>query len=114
MATLGWVGVDLDGTLATYEHWTPGVIGEPVPIMLERVKRWRSLGMQVRIVTARAADPDEVHAIRAWCVKHLGEALPVTDRKDYAMVALWDDRAVAVESNTGLVIKREWPKEFGG
>ena len=33
----GWIGVDLDGTLATYEEWR-GLehIGDPVPAMKER------------------------------------------------------------------------------
>ena len=37
----GWIGVDLDGTLAHYDKWR-GVehIGKPVPVMLERVKKW--------------------------------------------------------------------------
>lgn len=34
----GWIGVDLDGTLAHYEGWK-GVehIGEPIPAMVERI-----------------------------------------------------------------------------
>ena len=37
----GWVGVDLDGTLATYDEWR-GIehVGEPIAPMVERVKRW--------------------------------------------------------------------------
>ena len=40
----GWIGVDLDGTLAMYDGWV-GVshIGEPVPAMLQRVRR-REMG----------------------------------------------------------------------
>jgi hypothetical protein len=35
-ASGGWIGVDLDGTLAIYGGWTgPRSIGEPVPKMLE-------------------------------------------------------------------------------
>ena len=115
MSGQGWVGVDLDGTLAFYDGWKgPGHIGDPIPLMAARVKRWLELGMDVRIVTARAARPEEAALVAQWCEVHLGKALPVTDKKDYGMVALWDDRAVAVESNTGIVVKREWPKELGG
>ena len=41
----GWIGVDLDGTLAHYEGWK-GIehIGAPVPAMLERVKNWLAEG----------------------------------------------------------------------
>ena len=36
-----WIGVDLDGTLAKYNGWS-GIenIGDPVPLMLMRVKEW--------------------------------------------------------------------------
>lgn len=38
---LGWIGVDLDGTLAVYKGWNgPEHIGEPIPIMIDRVKLW--------------------------------------------------------------------------
>lgn len=111
----GWVGVDLDGTLAEYGVWQgPGHIGKPIPKMVDRVKLWLAEGRDVRIFTARIyAPPDDAErqldaansliAIRRWCVEHLGRALPVTCQKDFGMVELWDDRAVAVETNTGEV-----------
>ena len=37
MSLSGWIGVDLDGTLAEYHGWNGGAIGEPVPAMLARV-----------------------------------------------------------------------------
>jgi hypothetical protein len=50
----GWIGVDLDGTLAHYHGWKHvGHIGDPVPEMLDRVKRWLAEGYEVRIFTAR-------------------------------------------------------------
>ena len=37
----GWIGVDLDGTLAHYEGWQGEThIGAPISAMVERVKRW--------------------------------------------------------------------------
>ena len=52
--TNGWIGVDLDGTLAYYDQWRGALhIGEPIPVMLERVKRWLDEGKDVRIFTAR-------------------------------------------------------------
>ena len=114
----GWIGVDLDGTLAEYRGWTKdGSIGKPIPIMVNRVKKWIADGRDVRIFTARcwplgtaaqigiecAIDSSaQVHRIEEWCVKHIGHALPVTCVKDYGMVELWDDRAVQVRANTGL------------
>jgi hypothetical protein len=102
----GWIGVDLDGTLAEYHGWVAADhIGPPIPAMVERVKAWLAEGRQVRIFTARVSDPAEtIEPIKAWCREHLGRELPVTNVKDYGMVELWDDRAVTVEPNTGRVI----------
>ena len=104
----GWIGVDLDATLAEY-HGYPGagIIGEPVPAMVERVKRWLAAGKDVRIFTARVSGEDvekERAAIKAWCREHLGKELPVTNVKDADMVVLYDDRAVRVEKNTGRLL----------
>ena len=104
----GWVGVDLDGTLAHYDHWR-GVnhIGEPIPAMLERVKCWLAEGQEVRIFTARVsgeyADLATIY-IEDWCWTHLGQKLPITNVKDFAMITLFDDRCVQVETNTGRLI----------
>lgn len=104
----GWIGVDLDGTLARAMGWKAGdpevVIGPPIKRMLKRVRRWVKLGYEVRILTARAGRPTSseiIPAIEAWCKKHIGRVLPITDKKDYDMIELWDDRAVQVELNTG-------------
>lgn len=111
----GWIGVDLDGTLAEYDGWKGEEhIGEPVPAMAFRVRNWLADGRDVRIFTARvfdgytivgnkarkSADEIRVH-IQDWTEKHFGVRLPVVCTKDYGMVELWDDRAVQVEPNTG-------------
>ncbi len=115
---MGWIGVDLDGTLAMYDGWKNGAIGAPVPAMVERVKKWLSEGKDVRIFTARACILDlvspeslqsadrefaaqQVELIQKWCEKHIGQRLPVTAVKDFMMVELWDDRCVQVRINTG-------------
>lgn len=104
MSNHGWIGVDLDGTLAHYDGWQ-GVyhIGAPVPAMLARVKNWIAEGREVRIFTARVhgGEPEVRATIESWCAEHIGVALPVTNLKDYQMVELWDDRAVQVIPNTG-------------
>lgn len=124
MSTTGWVGVDLDGTLAEYHGWPKdGSIGAPVPTMVDRVKRWLAEGKDVRIVTARVAWNSDVmyvpeapsieaeairlerleqrKAIERWCLTHLGQALEVTCCKDFQMIELWDDRCVQVLTNLG-------------
>lgn len=107
MSGTGWIGVDLDGTLAFYDHWRGEKhVGEPIAPMVRRVKAWLAKGLQVRVFTARVGgDPEEAAAARkpieAWCREHIGQVLPITATKDYGMVELWDDRAVQVECNTG-------------
>jgi hypothetical protein len=107
--TGGWIGVDLDATLAHYDGWpADGGVGEPILAMVQRVVKWRSAGIEVRIMTARVSgeeyrDVEPQRAkIQAWSLKHIGEVLPVTCTKDFQMIELWDDRAVQVVPNTGL------------
>lgn len=98
----GWIGVDLDGTLAHYGGWIgPDHIGEPIPDMVKRVTTWLAQGIEVRIFTARASSPKQVPPIREWSLKHIGIVLPVTNVKDFGMLELWDDRCVRVVPNTG-------------
>jgi len=99
----GWIGVDLDGTLARYDGWK-GIehIGEPVPLMLQRVKEWLAEGKTVKIFTARVANgTPAVQRVCHWCEQHFGQRLEVTNVKDMKMIELWDDRAVQVIPNTG-------------
>ncbi|MFA9262778.1 MAG: hypothetical protein ACEQSB_05550 [Undibacterium sp.] len=104
----GWIGVDLDGTLAHYDEWRGAEhIGAPISAMVERVRQWLASGIEVKIFTARVAceDPAErafvIASIEAWAEQHIGRKLLVTNTKDYSMVQLWDDRAVGVIPNTG-------------
>lgn len=97
-----WIGVDLDGTLAKATRWQGMAhIGPPVPLMVRRVQEWTKRGLTVKILTARAPHPEAVAAIRKWLVAHGMPELEVTDRKDFGMVELWDDRAIQVVRNTG-------------
>ena len=111
----GWIGVDLDGTLAHYEGWkSPQHIGEPIAPMVERVKLWLAAGKTVKIFTARVHGhgmpligggvEDAITPIKAWCLKHIGQELEVTNVKDFGLIELWDDRCVQVEANTGIPV----------
>ena len=113
----GWVGVDLDGTIAHYDGWKgPAEIGAPIPLMVERVRAWLAAGRDVRIFTARISGLDHAQtlqayeAIEAWCLEHLGQVLPITNVKDLTMVELYDDRCVAVEQNTGRLLSDPQPR----
>lgn len=97
-----WIGVDLDGTLAQYTDWRGSTwIGAPIPQMLRRVKQWLAKGWTVKILTARAKDTESREAVELWLRMHGIGGLEITDCKDYHMIALFDDRAVTVEPNTG-------------
>lgn len=98
----GWIGVDLDGTLAHYAGWVgPDHIGEPIPAMLERVRKWIAEGHEVKIFTARCCVPEQVPPIVAWLERYGLGGLEVTNVKDFGMAQLWDDRCVRVLPNTG-------------
>ena len=99
----GWIGVDLDGTLAEATAWQ-GMdhIGPPVPLMMRRVQQWLDRGLRVKIMTARAGDPVGIAATQAWLKANGLPELEVTDKKDFGMIELWDDRAIQVVQNRGI------------
>lgn len=102
MAEDGWIGVDLDGTLAHDTGWAgPDQIGPPIPAMLERVQKWLREGRRVKIFTARATIPQQIPPIREWLRQHGLPELEITNVKDFEMIECWDDRAVEVVTNTG-------------
>lgn len=107
----GWIGVDLDGTLAHYDGWK-GIehVGEPIPRMVERVKAYLDAGYQVKIFTARVCRPEPersqvIRAIHLWLTFNGLPELEVTNVKDFGMIRLYDDRAVQVIENTGIVVR---------
>lgn len=106
----GWIGVDLDGTLAHYDVWHGHThIGEPILPMVERVKEFIADGYHVKIFTARISGLDEdqlaecIEAIEQWCEDHIGVRLQVTNVKDHGMIELYDDRARQVDFNRGTL-----------
>ncbi len=99
--------VDLDGTLA---HWNPGEdydaskIGKPIKPMLDRVKRWVSEGKEVVIHTARVGDSGAFPHIHAWLREQGLPELRITNKKLKEGEEFWDDRAVAIQRNTGKIL----------
>ena len=99
---MGWIGVDLDATLAHYDGFKSTThIGKPIKKMVRRVKKWLKEGTEVRIFTARAEHPESIPVIEEWCLKHIGMKLRITNVKDFKMWQLWDDRCIQVVPNTG-------------
>lgn len=115
-----WIGVDLDGTVAEHKGWVDELhIGDPIPDMVARIRDWLSRGWTVKIFTARVCTNPGLRklpletvraAIEDWTEKHIGTRLEVTCEKDYALVELWDDRAVQVVPNTGARADGYWDK----
>ena len=101
----GYIGVDLDGTLAHYEGWNHGVIGKPVPLMVARIWQWLLQGQEVRIVTARGSDAAELERVYKWLWYTFCLMIPVQNTKTFRMRELWDDRAIQVVPNTGLTLR---------
>ena len=109
-----WVGIDLDGVLARH-YWGDGIeqddliIGEPIPEMVQRVRELMAEGWEIRIFTSRGAwaitlERIAIHAaIDKWCIGVFGRTFKITNAKDQAMHALYDDLAYRVIRNTGLV-----------
>ena len=111
----GWIGVDLDGTLAHYTTWQgPTHIGAPIVPMLEKIKAILQTGMTVKIFTARVEScvseeerQQAKEAIAQWTLFHLGTALEATSEKDWNMIEYYDDRAIQVEYNTGKILGQD-------
>jgi hypothetical protein len=123
----GWIGVDLDGTLAIYPHSFPE-IGPPIAAMVEQVRGWIAEGQDVRIFTARVCrvpglrsdhgeDDDafadnQLEKIARWSHEHLGMILPVTCVKDFKMIVCYDDRCVQMITNTGESLDDRWKRDL--
>lgn len=106
----GWIGVDLDGTLAQYdESIGTRQIGRVCLPMLQRILAWLAAGVDVRIITARASDPDLKRSMTSWLIENGLPELDVTDCRDTDLLQQWDDRAVQVEMNTGVLLT---PKQY--
>jgi hypothetical protein len=101
-----FVGFDLDGTLAKilpgkYRH---DKIGEPIPKTVAKLRRLVSHGKKVKIFTARADDEKSIESIRKWLKSNdLPHDLEITNVKEPGMDKFYDDKAVAVQKNTGVV-----------
>jgi hydroxymethylpyrimidine pyrophosphatase-like HAD family hydrolase len=121
MSEIEMIGVDLDGTLAKWYgraiiDYIPDKIGDPIPEMVARVKKWLAQGKEVVIFTARVhpsnADAEIARlATQRWCLDNFGVILEVTCMKHPRMTWIFDDRAVSVEKDTGRILKIDYVEE---
>lgn len=116
----GWVGFDLDGTLAMYDGWKGwDHIGAPIQKTVDLAKSIMDKGVEVRILTARASVVsrslnnltfEQVEkVIQDWTEVNIGVRLKVVTEKDALMYFFVDDSAVQVEQNTGNIIGKLLP-----
>lgn len=99
------IAVDLDGTLAHYDGWK-GIkhIGEPIPLMMNRVVEWIAEGKKVTIFTARVSGKDGYLAssyIKKWLADNGLPSLGITSTKRKQFIEIWDDRCIQIIPNTG-------------
>lgn len=96
-AKKGWIGFDLDNTLATDTPFRrdDSLIGYPKDGMVKVARELIENGEDVRIFTARAYKMDTLTkiAIENWCLIHLGKILPIQAHKDHDLLYFFDDKA---------------------
>lgn len=102
---------DFDGTLAHYDEWKGSeATGAPVPLMVKKVQEVIKNGDEAAVFTARLTpgggfDPCDpllvTKVIEDWCLKHIGQKLPVTNIKGFSEVT-YDDKTLRIVRNTGL------------
>jgi len=101
----GWIAMDLDGTLATYDaRHGVAIVGKAIESIVFRVKHWLDMGIEVRVFTARASDPTLIAPIQSWLIENGLPDLVITNRRDMDLMQLWDDRVVQTECNSGTVL----------
>jgi hypothetical protein len=103
--------IDLDGTLAYYDKFDgKDIIGKPIQKMVDLVKKFIENGDKITIFTARASDEKAIKVIKEWCKEHIGkDELDVTNIKLSSFDLFYDDKAITVEKNTGVILSK--PKE---
>lgn len=112
----GYVAFDLDGTLASYDHFRGWQhIGDPIEKNVRRAKAFIARGIEVKILTARVSAVSVAlnqgvtkemvaRVIKNWCKTNIGVELDVISEKDAFMICLFDDSVVQVEANTGEIV----------
>lgn len=105
----GWIGFDLDGTLAKYDGWQ-GLdhIGEPIEAMVRLAKKFHAEGKRIKILTARVAPRlcGETHADGCKCGHCEEEASRPPVMQEQYLVEL-DNHGFSVKRTASSYI-REW------
>lgn len=100
-----WIGIDLDGTLATIDENTSRLnIGKPIEEMKTIIENHIKEGYVIKIFTARAAYSDQIPIVKQWLEDNNFPNWEITCQKDFAMIRYYDDMAVTIERNTGKIL----------
>lgn len=102
----GVIAFDLDGTLAKYTGWR-GMqhIGIPIKKMVDKAMAYHNVGKKVVIFTARVSvDRTNEKFIKKWLADNKLPLWQITAIKSMKFVKIYDDRAIAVETNTGRIL----------
>ena len=111
----GWIGFDLDGTLAKYDGWH-GLdhIGEPIEAIVRLAKKFHAEGKRIKILTARVSPRlcGETHADGCKCGHCEEEASRPPVMQEQYLVEL-DGRGFSVKRTASSYI-REWCDKYLG
>lgn len=119
------IAFDLDGTLAEYADYVPGVIGEPRREMIELAKLLHEAGVNIVVYTSR----DEDEAVSTWLDIHgvpycgINENIYAGPTASSKMLfdVLIDDRTISARTTEGIILQgviahlgsEEWAKRIG-
>lgn len=100
-----WVGFDFDGTLVRFPDGTTGKnYGADNTRVVELMRSLKKAGIPVKVVSARAVADASRAVVQAWLDGHELADVPITDKKDFHMAALFDDLAISVDAASGRVV----------
>ena len=95
-----WVGFDFDGVLVEFP--APGEpYGRDIPDMVNLLRLLLDHGITVKIFSARAGNPISKSIVQSW-LNLRGLNIPITDTKDFSLVAIFDDLAITSRAGTLL------------
>jgi hypothetical protein len=103
------IALDFDKTLARHESaWGISRVGEPIPLMVAKVKEWVAKGYKITIFTARLSHDLSQNKIQEGLIKGFlaKNGLPdfdVTAMKLSSFTHIIDDRGYHVFPNTGVL-----------
>lgn len=112
----GWIGFDLDGTLAEYHGWRgERNIGAPVAPMVRLIRQLHERGVEVKIVTARVSPRDQ--PVFGYPNPYMAESLTIEnpDKMPWALQTMWGAREFIQEwcyRNLGFVPEITHEKDY--